>query len=262
MTGSFVICFHTARIENLLQTLRFLVKNHPEVVHDSQLEAVCQDNIDDLPQSQFDELDAIRENFHRSCISSYCIKHMHLPHLTNQAIEHAENDKIVILESDRILPPGYFAKVFDEIKEGVQITCNKMHRLTEPATDEQIANSTYKSVDEYRSHSNQIGQRNAWSGNTAIWRPDWEKAGRMDEAYKGYGWADSDMTWAMEKVGVQTVFRDELELHLWHPPATYGEGHRATMFMENGLYFCKKWNQPIPVFLREEIAKNKKVVML
>jgi hypothetical protein len=261
MLASFVIGFHTARIDNLLQTLRFLVDDHAEVVKDCYLEAVCQDCVDVLPPNQYDELDIIRESFHRSCITSLNLKHMHLPFVTNHGIENAETDKIIVLESDRILPKGYFASVIAEMKEGVQITCGHMKKLTHMTSDEDIKRMNFIATDEYRSNSNEIGMRNAWSGNTAIMRQDWEKSGRMDETYKGYGWADTDMTCAMEKAGIHTLFRPEIELHLWHSPATYGEGDQKQMFIDNGLYFCKKWGRSLPDWFREEIAKHKKVML-
>src|SRR6267154_2338229 len=109
MIASFVICFHTARIDNMLQTLRFLTNDHTEVIGDCYFDGVCQDDLDKLPTEQREELDALCEKFHRSCLTSLNVKEMHLPHLTNHAIENAETDKIVVLESDRILPKGYFA---------------------------------------------------------------------------------------------------------------------------------------------------------
>lgn len=261
MKASFVIGFHTARIDNLLQTLRFLLADHKDVFIDSYLSLVCQDDCDKLPSSQLEELESLREQSYRSCITNLNLPCMQLPYVTNLGMDDAETEKVVILESDRILPAGYFAAVLDELKPGVQITCRNMKKLTKPATDEEIRAGTFEYIDEHRSEKNEIGMRNMWSGNTALCKSDFLKAGRMDEAYHGYGWADSDMTSAMESVGVQSVFRDELELHLWHPPATYGDGDQKQMFIDNGLRYCKKWNKELPGFLRADIAKKKKVLM-
>lgn len=261
MRASFVIGFHTARIDNLLQTLRFLLADHKDVFTDSYLSLVCQDNCDDLPPQQLEELESLREQSHRSCIINLSLPCMQLPYVTNLGMEDAETEKVFILESDRILPAGYFAAVLDELKPGVQITCRNMKKLAKPATDDEIRAGAFEYADEHRSDTNEIGMRNVWSGNTALCKSDFIKAGRMDESYHGYGWADSDMTSAMEAVGVRSVFRDELELHLWHPPATYGEGDQKQMFIDNGLRYCKKWNKGLPDFLRAEIAKRKKVML-
>lgn len=257
MLASFIIGFHTARIDNLLQTLRFLTADHADVVSKSQLSLVCQDHSDTLPQPLHDQLELLREKFHRSCLIDLQLKCMHLPLVTNVGVEDAETDKLIILESDRILPAGYFASVIRDIREGVQITTKKILKLTTPATDEEIREGLFVFKDDIRGEVNQIGCRNMWSGNTAIHKADYYKAGMMDEAYLGYGWADSDMTNAMAKVGVGSEFRDEVELHLWHPPATYGEGDQKKMFLDNGMYFCKKWNIPYPQWFISELAQHK-----
>lgn len=262
MIASFVIGFHTARIDNLLQTLRFLVTDHASIVKHAELHAICQDDCESLPKEQFDQLDTIREAFHKSCITSLSLKQMRLPYVTNFGIKNAECDQIIVLESDRILPAGYFAEALSKLRDGVQITCLSMKKLKQPATDEDIRAGKFEYVDETRNQKNKLGMRNIWSGNTIFMRSDWERADRMDEAYKGYGWADSDMTRAMEVVGVQSVFLTSgTELHLWHPSATYGDGDQKKMFIDNGLYYCKKWEEPLPIWFIKEITQHKKVML-
>lgn len=221
-----------------------------EVICESQLVLVCQDACDSVP-NKFGRYDHF--NLNLPC--------MQLPFVTNFGVKKTISDKIIILESDRILPAGYFAEVLKELRSGVQITCRNMKKLQKPATDDEIIAGTFESVDEYRSESNNIGMRNMWSGNTAIWKEDFYRAGCMDEAYHGYGWADSDMTNRMESAGVKSIFRSELELHLWHPPATYGAGDQKQMFINNGLRFCKIWGKPLPDWFRKEIAQHKKVLL-
>jgi hypothetical protein len=261
MLASFVIPFHTARIDNLLQTLRFLTTDHCDIVRDCYLEAVCQDDWEKLPSDKYEALDTIREHFHRSCITSLNLKCMHLPYVINHGVENAETDKVIVLESDRLLPSGYFARVIDLLRPGLQITTTRMRKLTRPAEDEEIRNGTYDYVNEHRSIGNEIGRRNLWSGNTAFYKEDFFKAGKMDEVYKGYGWADSDMTAKVAATGIKSEFLDYTELHLWHPSATYGEGDQKQMFIKNGLCFCKKWGHPLPSWFREEIAAHKGIML-
>ena len=154
--------------------------------------------------------------------------------------------------------------MIDQLEEGIQITTKNMIKFSRALTDEEIAtgqwklpwnqNASYK--EEHRSDTNEVGRRNMWSGNTAFMKSDFEKAGRMDESYKGYGWADSDMTYAMETAGVKSVYRDELEFHLWHPSATYGEGDQKKMFIDNGVRFCKKWDKEQPAWFKREIVRH------
>jgi predicted glycosyltransferase involved in capsule biosynthesis len=261
MIASFVIGFHTARIDNLLQTMRFLVSDHREVIADSFIILLCQDDSETLDKPLLDELESLREQFHRSLIANMNLPCMQLPHLTNLGVKLAETDKVIILESDRLLPAGYFKSVINDLREGVSITCRNMKKLTQPTTDDQIRSGVFEHKLESRDQNNQIGVRNMWSGNTAIWRPDYYKAGKMDEAYIGYGWADSDMTNRMHQAGVQSIYRDEIELHLWHPSATYGEGDQKQMFIDNGLRYCKKWNVEFPDWFRQEMAAHKKVML-
>ena len=254
MLASFVIGFHTARLNNLVQTLNFLNKWHPEVVSESQLVTICQNECEECSNqytNHFKKWD--HENLNLEC--------MMLPKVTNRGIELCESDKIIILESDRILPQGYFHDVIADIREGVMITTDKMHHLIKPATDYQIEHNTYEYKDEARTQVNNIGQRNMWSGNTAIHKADFYKVGRMDENYVGYGWADSDMTNQMSKLGIKSIFRDEIELHLWHPKASYGTGDQKKLFVDNGVYFCKKWSIDYPIWLREEIGKLARILL-
>ena len=253
MWASFVIIFHTARMDNLLQTLRALGRDHRDVISNSQLVLVCQDYCDEI-NNHFG--DYAHYNLEVEC--------MQLPHLTNFGVERAKASKIIILESDRLLPAGYFKAVLDQLKDGIQITTRNMLKLTRPATDEEIINRTFDFKDEHRSDTAAIGMRNMWSGNTAITKADYMRVGKMDEEYHGYVWADTDMCRNTTAHGIESVFRDEIELHLWHPPATYGEGDQKWMFLKNGLRFCQKWNEPQPQWFREELAEyhGKRMTML
>lgn len=246
MEASFVIAFASPRLDNLLQTLRFLVLNHAETIKNCELVSICQDSCD---------LEVY--GFKRHQQHNLNVECMQLPHLTNFGVAQCTSDKIIVLESDRILPNGYFAQVIEQLAPGVQITARNVLKLDKPYTDEEIISGSFQFKSEPRTETNEIGTRNMWSGNTAFMKPDFEKAGKMDEEYKGYGWADNDMTATMEKAGVKSIFRTETELHLWHPGATYGKGDQEKMFIDNGTRFCKKWNKPIPLWLRERMAEHK-----
>lgn len=265
MKASFIIGFHTARIDNLAQTLRFLSKWHSDVIKDCELIMVCQDEAKKvwpvIPEGQWAKHELF--NLNLPC--------MQLPYVTNFGVAKAQCDKLIILESDRILPAGYFADVIDQLEEGVQITTKNMKKLQAEVADCEIApedlqhgnnNEDFDFKWEYRSDTNEIGMRNMWSGNTALMKADFYKAGKMDEAYHGYGWADSDMTYAMEAAGVKSVYRDEIELHLWHPPATYGEGDQKQMFIDNGMRFCQKWHKDLPDWFKQEIREHKGVKIM
>lgn len=250
MFASFIIIFHTRRFDNTLQTIRFLELWHPEVVNKSELVLVCQDRC-----GQIDTRFSAYQHYNLE------VDNMQLPVLTNFGVEKSRSDKLVILESDRILERGYFQSVLSTLKDGMMVTTKQMMRPVKALGDVDIINNDFEHKWEYRSDVNQPGMRNMWSGNTACTKHDFYKAGKMDERYIGYGWADHDMTNAMTKIGVQSVFREDMEIHLWHEPMTYGSANQKKLFIDNGLRFCKKWGVPIPDFLQQEITQFSKIMI-
>lgn len=274
MEATFVIGFHTQRFDNLLQTLRFLHRNHADFIKECQLVTVCQDEvtIDNVQKARLDTLQSKANNPAQQAVGEFnywCryfgrwdhfdmkVECMQLPVISNFGISKAVSERIFLLESDRILPTGYFENLCDKLQLGYQWTTKNMWKLLSPATDDEIECGEYQHKDEHRSPIAAIGMRSMWSGNTAFMKRDFYKAGQMDMEYKGYGWADNDMTLTMEKAGVKSMFEENsLELHLWHPPATYdGEKDSKLLFVENGVRFCEKWNKPIPDWLQEDIDK-------
>lgn len=248
MYASFVIHFHTGRMDNLLQTLRFLERNHLYVIEKSQLVLVCQNSCEPIP-NKFLKYD--HHNMNLKC--------MQLPKLVNFGVDHSDSEKIVVLESDRILPHGYFKEAIDELKEGVSITTRKMDKLLAPATDEEIVSGDYETYCDDRSATNEIGVKNIWSGNTAVMKSDFYRVGKMDESYQGYGWGDYDMAFTMQQAGVRSIYKEGWkELHLWHEGQTYGEGDQKKMYIDNCLKFCRKWNHPVPEYMVQEIVEHRK----
>lgn len=252
MSASFIIGFHTARKDNLLQTLRFLDMWHLSAIQQCELITVCQDKLNfEIPS----QLWMNHKHFNLQ------LEEMSLPIVTNFGINQSAFEKIIILESDRILPENYFSEVIQKLHEGVQITTLKMKKLKNECSDNNICSGEFEFFDEFRSLQNQFGMRNMWSGNTALMKSDFIKAGKMDESYIGYGWADSDMCLAMDKIGVKSIYRDEIELHLWHQSLTYGLNDQKKLFIDNGLRLCRKWDKPIPHVLRQEMAQYRETIL-
>lgn len=257
---SFVIPFHTARFDNLLQTLRFLIENHYEVVSRSELITVCQDTIEFRENDQTKELFQLSQSFKIKKHFDMEESEMILARMINCGVRNCLSDKVVVLESDRILPKNYFEIIEQELKPKISITCRDMKKLKSQVSDDEIRQEQFEYNDENRSESNHIGVRNMWSGNTAFWKNDFFEADLMDEGYVGYGWADSDMTNKMNEIGVKSVFRPETELHLWHPSQTYGKTNQKRLFINNGIRYCKKWNAEYPDWFKEEIENNRKLM--
>lgn len=244
---SFIIHYHSRRFDNLLQTLQFLQLNHSEVIAKSELILLCQDKCT-VPVEGFANVHQISMN----------LDVMDLPLLTNEGVKQSKFDKIVILESDRILPKGYFQEALDELQPGVMITTQHMKKLLAPATNEEIIAGQYQTYCDDRSIKCEFGIKNMWSGNTACMKEDFLKVGGIDPYYRGYGWADCDMTLTMEQAGIQSIYKKNYtELHLWHEQQTYGTGDQKQLFINNCLYVCRKWKRPVPEFMIKEMAAHR-----
>ncbi len=264
MIASFILRFHSARRDNLEQTLRFMTLWHSEIVQQSELITVCQDKFDH-------EIDSSSWAAHKHFDMQ--IQEMHLPYVTNFGVDASECEKIVVMDSDRLLPAGYFSKVLALLSEGVQITTHKTKKLQIPHSDEQIINDDLNFKWDFRDmfcgwpdskvNYHMTGEgKNVWSGNTAFMKSDFIKAGKMDEKYIGYGYEDNDMTLGMQKIGVKSVYlEEEIELHLWHEPLTYGVRDQKKMYIDNGVRFCKKWGRLTPQYLREEMIAYRKFMI-
>ena len=99
---SFVFYFSSRRIDNLRQTLRFLSKN--ENLKDKEVILVCNDSVQDdflLPNYKLYNLNLDTYN---------------KPNLCNFGVSKANCDIVALLDSDRILPFGYFEDIAKKIR--------------------------------------------------------------------------------------------------------------------------------------------------
>lgn len=242
MIASFVIPFPLARLDNVMQTLRFLEYYHLDVVEQAEIVLMCQDRCGKIDTK----------------FAKYQLHNMKCPYmekckLVNRGVAVSQSDVLVMLDSDRILPPGYFKDVIGSLKEGAVVTTKTIHHLSRPYGDQDIKDKKYQYVKDTRTTDNTALNRNLFAGNVVLTKADFLKAGGMDEEYVGYGFEDHDMTNRLLAAGIQPVWRDEIELHLHHEGQTYGIGDQKRMFIDNGLRYCRKWNLPIPPKLQAEI---------
>ena len=222
---SFIIYFHSSRLPLLLQTLRFLEVREP--VQNYELVLACQDQTV-LPPNRFGSSQLINLN----CV--YC-----KPKMCNIGVREARHENIVILDSDRVLPHGYFSS--QEIKHGEIISTYRLRNLVRPHTDEEIASMNIEYSLELKSKTNEMLQKNAFSGNTMFKKSDYVP---MDESFLGYGFADNDCVRSHSHL--QIKWTEDIELHLYHPRETYmpeklNEVDTMKMCVKNGLKYCKKW---------------------
>lgn len=235
MKLSFVIPFHSARIGNLLQTVRLLAKREAGL-HGSELVLVCQDATKPISVPGFDarHINLGLNTYHRG-------------RAVNTGVAAAANDIIVILDSDRVLPAGYFTTAAASLRPSTAATAARISELPSFYSDDEIDAQAWEfTKDEARSPTAEPEMKNLFSGNTMMWRADYLRCGGFDEGYIGYGFNDNDMTLTAMRAGVRPVFHDAVELHLYHPKEFFHAGspvasYGSVMCAINCMRFMDKW---------------------
>ena len=167
--------------------------------------------------------------------------------MCNLGVREAKGEVVALLDSDRVLPHGYFSSAAAGLRRGEFVSCSRMLRITEPRTDEQLEREEFAYHEEFRSHGWCLWRRNLFSGNTMFHRSDYLGAGGMDESFVGYGFADNDMTRKVISMGFRARWIDATELHLYHAKealeggSMVGERGRTRKAHDNMCKFLKKW---------------------
>jgi hypothetical protein len=228
----FIIIFHPCRVDNLRQTIRFLERRESL----DELVLVCQTGCDPIPN-----------RFHT-------YQHINLgsgtywkARMTNRGAEVAKSDILVLLDSDRILPHGYFTRNALLMSPNEIITTKYLWKLSRPYTDAEIESDHVEKNIEFRSEGNLAYCRNLFAGNTMIRKSDYWRLGGYDESYQGYGFADNDMTMKALKIGLNVVFLEEVERHLYHDLGFDWQGVIANSSVKdvlmalNAMNYFLKW---------------------
>lgn len=235
---SFVVIYHPRRAENLHQMLRFLNRRDSHLVKKSELILSCQTSCDEHFDSDFAETKRI--NLRQD---TYC-----KPKMTNAGVAEASGDVLVLLDADRILPYGYFTRMISQLKPNEIITTQHLYTLSQPYEDEEIDSGQVTKEPDFRSLTNQGRYKNMFSGNTIMWKEDYDRIGGYDEHYLGYGFSDSDMTRNALVNGLKMAFKHDEELHLYHDKLfDWEKGHihkdeYRIISAINSVYYCNKWN--------------------
>lgn len=169
------------------------------------------------------------------------------PLMCNFGVERAKGEVVALLDSDRIMPRGYFSAQAEVIKPGEFVTCERMRRLTRPHSDDEIESDCMDFFEEKRSRGWEAWSKNLFSGNTLFHKKDYLGSGGMDESFQGYGFADNDMSRNVITKGYSIRWTDDVEIHLYHPPQvmesgrTVGEKQFMKRSQSNLCMFLKKW---------------------
>jgi len=224
---SFVIYFCSQRIENLKQTLRFLKKR--ENINKSDLVLLCQDKYE--------------QNIFGNNVTNLNLDFYHKSKMCNIGIDLAKNQKIVLLDSDRILPLKYFEKTLKKLKPGEFVSTWKMYKLKKPYSDEEIELNKVEKLKDFKSKNNDPCCKNLFAGSTVFFKKDYQCAGGMDEEFVGYGFADTDMTQNILSKNYNVIWNEEEEIHLFHDmKINFSELDSEILTALNSIRYFTKWN--------------------
>ena len=236
MPLSLVICFHSSRKSNLEQMIRFLDRSHEIIL-------VCQDeceNVYDIPVVNMN-----LNTYNQAKISNFAVK-------------RATNPVVALLDSDRIFPENYFGSILSSIKEGQFVSTYRLYQLTKDHTDEEIIEGKLEKVADFKSPKNRPLRKNLFAGSSVFFKKDWLALGGMDETYEMYGYSDTDMTKKVMTNNYEIIWRNDMELHLFHEPTVYFEGNVIKDLPQlssacNAIRYYRKWKEPTPKVVRNFI---------
>jgi N-terminal domain of galactosyltransferase len=235
---SFVIYYHSSRMDNLQQTLRFLVNRELPLVSQSELVLVCQDRGYCHPQ-KFSSVQVIELG-----LTDY-----QKPLMCNCGVWAANGEILILLDSDRVLPQNWFQKAVDHLRPGMIITTTNLLACIREYTDEEIMSGNIETISDFKCSANSMLSKNAFSGNTVMYKSDYIMTGGMDETFVGYGFADNDMVENCLSKGLSFHYLNDPELHLYHEKFVIQNSAKLyrsdfkLYTLLNGLKYCRKWKK-------------------
>lgn len=217
------------------QTLRFLWDREPHL-ESAEIVLVAHDKCPDI-ETPFttNRIDLKLDTYRK-------------PLMCNVGVDNCKYDDVVLLDSDRILPPHYFYNTWKMLRPGMIISARRLYQLTRDHSDEQIEHNRIKARKDYRANPFRFGSKNLFSGNTFIKKHDYIKIGWMDEQFYGHGYADNDMTITALRNGLTPHYVDAKEFHLFHNVGymdgdyMISEADRKVITGINIYKLCKKHN--------------------
>lgn len=201
----------------------------------------------------------------------------------------SKNDKILYLDSDRLLPLNYLERIEPLIEDNKIVYTSNMFTLCLWPGKGTVDSFLEMTPDEVREELRDLKEgmimddtkfkapvprhgKNPMSGNTAFTKDTFINSGGVDPWYQGHGaFADSDFFMQMYKAGAEFVdVEDAVELHFGHTKKDEGgkniSGRELGLLsLDNFIYYCKKWRiskqRPIEVAKSWRIENPDKYVI-
>jgi len=183
-------------------------------------------------------------------------------------VNASKNDKILYLDSDRLLPLNYLERIEPLIEDNkiiyasnmftlclwpgkgtvdsfLEMTPTEVRKELKDLKDGMIMDDTKFKIPVAR-HG-----KNPMSGNTAFTKKTFMESGGVDPWYSGHGaFADSDFFMQMYKEDIEFVdIEDAVELHFGHTKKdedgkNLSEREIGILSLDNFIYYCRKWKIP------------------
>lgn len=200
--------------------------------------------------------DFTEEKFPGCRLINMCLSDYQKTLMCNTGVGKAKGEIVALMDSDRVMPAGYFSSIAESLRPKEFVTCEKLLKLTRSHTDEEIEKGEIEFEEDFRSKGWEIWRKNLFSGNTVFHKEDYLLSGGQDESFSGYGFADNDMTRNVMTKGFSVRWTKEEELHLFHPAEIMESGRIVDQerylkkSKTNLCRFLKKWGD------KEEYARN------
>ena len=186
----------------------------------------------------------------------------------------ANNEKIIYLDSDRLLPRSFLELVESNIDDDVFLFTSRHFQMKSKPTIEQCKNAlTSESVSDILVdpvlssmivYEQRHGEpfhgpgKNVMSGSVAFTRKTYLRLGGVDQWYCGHGaFADTDFHMQAASEGCNFLDLDIPELHFPHNKIDNNKTKIKNkdlwnMSLDNFIYYCLKWQ--LPLVLAEDMA--------
>jgi hypothetical protein len=177
----------------------------------------------------------------------------------------ARHEKIVYLDSDRLLPPEFLTRVADVADDTFAYTSRHFAMGSVPPLDVCKRLLAVRDFTDLIRHPEFVGRfgyevrhgeplhgpgKNVMSGSVAFTKRTYQRLGGVDHWYCGHGaYADSDFHMQAAVAGCRFVDLDLTEFHYPHDKAA-ADGSPLNrealqiLGLDNFIYYCRKWGVP------------------
>ena len=246
MKLSIIILYSTDRKQQLMQTLSCL----RDIDGFSACQTIlCVDGINNIKEDiEFIEIPRVN--------GFYC-----WANAINLGLERCKYDKVLYIDSDRILPVNFFDLIYEKIDDKrfcfpkylyqfhyhVSLDVVKLVRDNFPKYQEYV----YHDPRVYNNPIDAVRRKNPMSGCVAFTKKGYEQSGGFDDTFIGWGFPDIDYFMSTYKQSYEFMPINCNEFHLSHQYVNNNydiKNNRSLMRLMglyNGVKFCKKWNLPI-----------------